>query len=95
MKTVFVFVVLVSMAGCKFIAPNVSKAMSEEAQIEEMKKQTAAMEKISFSLQWIATSSMCRDCKKAYGIIEFLAEIEPLGKRIHVDEYRLSTKSRY
>ena len=40
---VFVIVMTVALTGCSVVAPNVSKAKSEMAQLEEVKEQTRLM----------------------------------------------------
>ena len=45
---------LVIVCGCAYFTPEVSKAITEGQQYEELKKQTALMERIAVALEKIA-----------------------------------------
>ena len=54
MKKLLVLFVLLCCVGCKVLLPNVSKADSEEKQLQESRKQTKHFERIAIALEKIA-----------------------------------------
>ena len=55
MKTlVFLLLCLLLFGGCAYFTPEVNKAITEGQQYEELKKQTALMERIAVALEKIA-----------------------------------------
>lgn len=54
MKKIVVIIVLslcIFVSGCEYIAPNVSKALSETEQVSLNKRQVAALERIAQALE--------------------------------------------
>lgn len=51
MKYLLIFILVFMLAGCEFIAPDVSKALSESEQVELNKRQVAALERIAKALE--------------------------------------------
>mgnify|MGYP001564796016 CR=1 FL=1 len=50
MKT-FLVVLLLSLSGCSYVAPDISKALTEEKQAKIMERQVKALERIADCLE--------------------------------------------
>jgi len=66
MKYLFIFLMLL-ICGCEFVAPNTSKAISENKQFLEQQRQTAILTDIANSLRTISKNSggikSCQDAE--------------------------------
>ena len=54
---ILLFIILLFISGCEFIAPNVSKAITEQQQYEELQKQNIILIDIANTLKLIANNS--------------------------------------
>ena len=54
---ILLIVILLFISGCEFIAPNVSKAITEQQQYEELQKQNIILIDIANTLKLIANNS--------------------------------------